>query len=326
MSWQNSTTVFLCIWLFSNVAFSRGSIAPELPLLNTAKTSVEYPLLRRIQELTLDLQMLEITIKNRRDEKTEEKISTSLSEIENEAHTLSEKFRGTRLEQIDGLFSLFTLGRHYGKALGVAPIEWDELFNALKEGQITSGLVVVHTPNGTLNLLTLNPLYMGKQNIWRVQLPTFDRKSFWVQARAKSAALGVRAPILSNAALEGRFEIINALYGHHETMAKEYFTRSYSKLYGAFEEHRYAVLQRISLTRKALTQLAQTNGAMGSAENYAMLYNRVLEDLFSYGVDIRDFAIKGFLFSDSPERSQELLQKLKFHPGESPAAYNSPSS
>lgn len=332
---QNSITLFLSIWLFSSVAFSNGSIAPELTILAQAKSAAEYPILRRLQELTLELQLLEITIKNRRDAATEEKISKSLKEIEEEGLALTKRFKNTRTEQLDGIYSLLILGQRFGSLVGVSSIQWEELFGALKDGYLTAGPISVHTRTGALNLITISPLTMGKQVIWKVELPAFDRKSFWVQARVRAAAAYGKetATTLSNANLERRIEQINAPFAGAEQLAKNYFTHSYSKLYSAFEDHRYAVLQRVSLARKALTELSRTNGAMGTPEEYSALYNQVLDNLFSYGVDItlagseqRDFAIKGFLFSDSPERSQRLLEKLKFHPNAASAAYNSPSS
>lgn len=327
---QDSITLFLCIWLFSSVAFSNGSVAPELPLLAQSKSTTEYPVLKRLQDLTLELQLLEITVKNRRDEATEEKIAKSLSEIEAEGANVTALFKTTRSEQLDGIYSLFLLGQRYGQALGVPAIEWEELFGALKDGHLTAGPIAVHSRQGTLNLFTISPLTIGKQNIWKVELPAFDRKSFWVQARVRTSG---KNTTLSNAALERRVTLINGQYAETERLAKEYFTKSYAKLYSAFEVHRYAVLQRVMMARKALAELSATKGAMGTPEEYTSLYNQLLDNLFSYGVDIslsgaaqRDFAIKGFLFSDTPERSQELLDKLKFRPGVTPAAYNSPSS
>lgn len=332
---QDSITLFLCIWLFSSVAFSNGSVAPELPILAQAKSAAEFPILRRLQELTLELQLLEITIKNRRDAATEEKISTSLKEIEEEGAAITARFKNTRAVQLDGIYALFVLGQRYGRMVGVSAIEWEELFSALKEGHLTAGPISVHTRGGSLNLLTISPLTIGRQVIWKVALPAFDRKSYWVQARARAAAVTGKgsAVDLSNVMLERRIELINSPYASAEQLAKNYFKTSYTKLYSAFEDHRYAVLQRVSLARKALSELSRTSGAMGTPEEYSTLYNQVLDNLFSYGVDIslagsvqRDFAIKGFLFADSPERSQELLDKLKFRPSAAPAAYNSPSS
>ncbi|MBI3558398.1 MAG: hypothetical protein HY074_19185 [Deltaproteobacteria bacterium] len=326
------SATFMSIWLVSSVAFSNGSVAPELPILAGVKNSPEYPVLRRIQDLTLELQLLEITVKNRRDAQIEEKISGAIKAIENQGTQIGDKFKAIRKEQLEGIFSLFTLARTYGNMMGVAAIEWDELLGAIRDGQITAGMLTIHGRSGTLNILSLTPLYIGRQLVWSASLPTFDRKSFWVQARARARYLGYRGvgPI-SNAALVARTERLNASYGDAEKLTKEFFTTGYSKLYLAFETQRYAILQRVQLARRALVELEKNNTAMGTPEEFSTLYNQVLENLFSYGVDIsvsgasqRDFAVKGFLFAESPERSQELLKKLKYSP--SSTSYNSPSS
>lgn len=331
----DSVTIFLSIWLFANVALSNGSAAPELPLTEQARTSPEYSVLRQLQDLMLELQLFDITIRNRRDAQFEEQLVDAVEGIKAEGARVAATVRAAREQQLEGLFGLFFLGRQHGTALGVAPIEWDELFNAIKEGQIKSGPVSVHTPKGTLTLFSLSSMAIGRAHVWRITMPTFDRKSFWVQARVKGTPGRRSIPELTNAALDRRFDTFNAPYSGAEKLARNYFSASYSRLYSAFEDQRYAFLQRVALARRALGQLARTNGAMGTPEQYATLYNQVLENLFSYGIDVslpgeesptRDLAIKGFLFSDSPERSRALVEKLKFHPGEAPSAYNSPSS
>lgn len=325
-------SVFLSIWLVSSVAFSNGSVAPELPLLANAKSSVEYPVLRRIQDLTLDLQLLELTIKNRRDSNTEVKIISALREIEEQGVKITERFKAVRSTQLESLYQLMNLARRHGELLGVADAEWDELFDAVRDGSITAGTLTVHGRAGSMNLVSLTPLYIGKQLIWNVTLPSFDRKSFWVQARSRLRYLGAHSnPAIANQALEARVAEMNTSFFDAEKTTKEYFTTSYTKLYLAFETQRYAILQRIELARKALQELQKHSTAMGTPEEFSGLYNQILDNLFSYGVDIslsgsqqRDFAVKGFLFAESPERSQELLKKLKFTP--SVASYNSPSS
>lgn len=327
-----SGLTFLSVWLVSSVAMSNGSSAPELPILNQARSSSEYPVLKRIQELTLDLQLLEITIKNRRDAQTEEKLSVALKEIEAQGAALSAKFKSIRASQLDGLYALLATGRRFGRAMGIAEPEWDELFTAVKENAITAGTLSVHGRSGALNLVNITPLYTGKQLVWNISLPAFDRKSFWVQARSRAHKLGgLNSALISNKALEARALELNSSFADAEKSSKEYFTSSYAKLYGAFQTQRYAILQRIEMARKALIELEKHNGSMGTPEEYSTLYNQVLDNLFSYGIDVsltgaqqRDFAIKGFLFAESPERSQQLLKKLKHIP--SGASYNPPST
>ncbi|MBI3542120.1 MAG: hypothetical protein HY075_02435 [Deltaproteobacteria bacterium] len=322
----------MSVWLVSSVALSNGSNAPELPILVNAKASVEYPILKKLQDLTLELQLLEITVKNRRDQAIEEKISTAIRQIEEQGAQISERFKNTRKDQLAGLWALFELGRRFDKITGVQPAEWEELLGALRDGQIIAGMITVHGRGGTLNLVSLTPLYIGKQFVWNVQLPQADRKSFWVQTRARAHFLGYRTGgTLADASLAARALAINAPYADAEKTTKEFFNTSYGRLYSAFETQRYAILQRVQMARKALTELEKNNTAMGTPEQYSHLYNQVLENLFSYGVDVslsgaaqRDFAVKGFLFAESPERSQELLKRLKYTP--SVATYNPPST
>jgi hypothetical protein len=335
MRYADSVTLFFCIWLFSNVALSNGSIAPELPLLVDAKDSAEYPLIKRLQELTLDLQLLEITVKNRRDSKIEDRINTSINQIESDGSQMIEQFRASRQTQLDGLYSLLILARRFGHLVGVRSVEWDELYSSIQAGQFGTGKIVVHSARGTLNVFALKPLSVHKNLVWQFELPLFDQKSFWVQLRAKLRSTKSTASAFSNAALQARVDALNLPYQRAESQAKQFYSASYTKLYSAFEEHRYAVLQRISLARKALVKLSRTAGAMGTPEEYALLYNRMLDNLFSYGVRLSlsgtddssgDFTIKGFLFSNTPEHSQELLEKLKFKQSEDTTAYTSASS
>lgn len=323
--------IFMSLWLASSVAFSNGSNAPELPLLAQARNFAEYPVLRRLQDLTLDLQLLEITVKNRRDAQIEEKISGAIKDIENRGAAISDKFKSIRKDQLEGLFTLFNLARAYGNMLGVTSIEWDELLTAVREGAITNGALTIHSRVGRLNILSLTPVYIGRQMVWKISLPAFDRKSYWVQARARANQLGIKKfGCVSNDALNERADRLNFSYAEAEQLTKEYFTDGYSKLYSAFESQRYAILQRVQMARKALVELEHTNTAMGAPEEFSTLYNQLLENLFSYGVDIslsgsqRDFAVKGFLFAESPERSQQLLKKLRYTPSSAP--FNSPSS
>src|SRR5689334_11979220 len=103
---RGSVTV-MSFWLLSSVAMSNGSVAPELPILAHSKTSAEYPVLRRLQDLTLDLQLLEVTIKTRRDEATESKISRALKEVESDGQALTERFKAIRQAQLDELYVTF---------------------------------------------------------------------------------------------------------------------------------------------------------------------------------------------------------------------------
>jgi hypothetical protein len=326
--------IFLSIWLISSVAFSNGSIAPEITILSQAKSTAEYPVLRRIQDLTLELQLLEITIKNRRDSQVEEKISAALKEVEADGQDLAVRFHLMREKQLEKIYALLTTARRYGELTGVHSKEWDDVFKALANGELKTGTILVHGKYGTLDVLTLSPLFIGRQFIWQVNLPKYDRGSFWYQARARAQHFGVYGkdayPKIGKALLEEQVAALNEPYRQAQTFAKNYFATSYSKLYGAFESHRYAILQRITLARKALVELSRMNSAMGTPEQYSTLYNRTLESLFSYGIDLslsglqRDFEIKGFLFAETPERSAELLTKLKYSPTN--ATYNSPSS
>lgn len=322
--------VFVGTWLASSVAFSKGSIAPELPIIMQAKSSAEYPLLRRLQDLTLELQLVELTIKNRRDPQIESKISQALKEIEKSGNDLAKKFKVIHADQLAGLEEVIDLAKNYGPLLGISKIQWEELKAALKDGTISAGNLTVLKKAGPLNLIELSPLSIDRQVVWSVSLPTIDRNNFWVQARSKARAAGQSANRITETALKTKLEKINLPYISAEKLAKEYFTGGYEKLYSAFEEHRYAILQRITLARKALMELSKNNGAMGTPEEYAALYNQVLDNLFSYGVDMslsgiqRDFAVRGFLFARSPDDAQDLLQKLKYSP--SAGSYNSPSS
>lgn len=332
MSIARGSVVFVSVYLLSSVAMSNGSVAPELPILAQARSTAEYPVLRQIQDLTLELQMLELTIKNRRDSDTEEKISAAIKSIEDEGAAISGQFKRIHTEQLDAIYRLFFLGRHYGGMMGVAPSEWDELFASLKENTLTAGTLAIHARAGTLNLLSLTPLYIGKQLVWNISLPSFDSKSYWVQLRARARLLGVRTGgAFADDALEKRFAKMNEPFGQAEKLTKEYFNTSYAKLYSAFETQRYAILQRVQMARNALQRLERQHTAMGTPEEFSGLYNQVLDNLFSYGVDIslsgaqRDFAVKGFLFAESPEASEDLLRKLKFTPASS-SSYNSPSS
>lgn len=326
--------IFMSLWLASSVAFSNGVVAPELSILKQAKNTAEYPVLRRIQELTLELQLLEITIKNRRDTQTEEKISSAIKQIENDGAAIADRFKQIRKTQLEGLFGLFMTGKRYGDALGVLPAEWDEILDALREGDLVAGMITVHAKSGVpLNLVSLAPLYIGKQYVWNISLPEFDRKCFWVQARTRGYAIGFRrlGSTIGAKALEKRAETLNASFNDAEQATKKYFTESYVKVSAAFEPHRYAILQRVQMARKALEELEKTNTAMGAPEELSTLYNHVLDNLFSYGVDIslsgmhRDFEVKGILFAESPERSQELLKKLKYSPSHQ-SSYNPPST
>jgi hypothetical protein len=323
---------FLSIWLASNVAFSNGVVAPELPLLAEARKAAEFPVLRRLQELTLDLQLLEITVKNRRDQDTEGQIATALREIENEGARRGELFAALRAEQLTTLYSFFALGRRYGAALGVADAEWNELFEAVRSGAVSSGTLAVHGRIGTLNLITLLPLHLGRQLVWKLALPPLDSRNFWLAARRKVQKEGIaRLAPINRAALSLRLDELNAPFAAAEASAREFYLASHRRLYASFERHRYAIMQRVELARKALAELGRSNSAMGTPEEYSALYNKLLENLFSYGIDMslaggeqRDMAIKGFLFADTPEAAEALLRKLRYT--ESPATYNSPSS
>jgi hypothetical protein len=322
---------FMSLWLASSVAFSNGSTAPELELVSRAKSSAEYPVLKRIQDLTLELQLLEITLKNRRDGQLEEGIASAVSDIESKGQKLGDSFRVIRAEQLDALFLLLVQARRFSKFAGVAEAEWNELYDSLRSGTVTAGTLVVHGKKGTLGVLSLSPLHAGKQMVWQVSIPSLDRRNFWVQARtqaAKAHAHGRSA--ISDAALAKAVARINAPAADAEARAKAYFNGSYSSLYRAFERHRYAILQRVQLARNALAELGKSNAAMGAPEEYAQLYNQLIDNLASYGVDVslagneRDFAVKGFLFADTPEAASALVKKLKFSP--SAGSYNSPSS
>lgn len=311
--------IVLSVWLISSVGMSNGLIAPELPIL--AKSASEYPLLRRLQDLTLDLQLLELTIKNRRDSHLEGKISDALKEIETEGLRVGSRFKEIRSSQLENLFMLFSLAKRHGHLLGVAPHEWDELLTLVSSGSLQSGTLTVRSPQkGILNVVKISPLTIGRQIVWNFSLPTTDRHSFWVQVRAH----------VQKATLDRKIALLNEPFNEAEELAKKFFADSYAKFYSSFEEHRYAILQRISMARKALTELSKRSGAMGAPEEYASLYNLVLKNLFSYGIDIslsngqRDFTIKGFLFAESPERAQELLKKLEFE--STSTSYSSPSS
>lgn len=320
-----SSVIFMSIWFASSVAFSNGSLAPELPLLANAKSSAEYPILRKLQDHTLELQLLEITIKNRRDAGIESKISTALSQIEQNGSQLGQRFKELRTSQIDHLFALFTIARKYGNALGVNESEWDELIAGLKDGRFKEGTLIVHGKRGSLNLVTLVPLYIGKQLVWSMSLPALDGQNYWVSARQQALA-NKNLKTLA----EAKVAESNKSYETATALSKMYFSESYSKLYGAFETQRYAILQRVMLARKALQELEKNPTSMGTPEEYASLYNQVLDHLFSYGIDVslsssqRDFAVKGFLFAGTPEEAQNMVQKLKYKP--SSASYNSPSS
>lgn len=263
------SVTFMSVWLISSVALSSGSTAPELPILAQSKTSAEYPVLRRVQDLTLDLQLLEITIKNRRDAATEAKISGAIQEIADQGAAIGEKFKNIRTSQLDGLYSIMSTARRYGRMMGVMETEWEELFGALKDGTVSAGMLTVHGRAGTMSLLSLAPLYIGKQLVWNVSLPLFDRKSFWVQARVRARSLGVKNNgSIGNAALDARLAELNTPFAEAERATKDYFTTSYAKLYSTFQTQRYAILQRVQMAKKALQELEKNNGAMGTPEEF----------------------------------------------------------
>ncbi|MEW6055786.1 MAG: hypothetical protein AB1540_04155 [Bdellovibrionota bacterium] len=318
------------ILLASAVAIGNGAVAPELPILAQAKSSSEYPLLKRIQDLTLDLQLLEITIKNKRSPETETKIAAALQKNENEGQKLGEKFKALREEQLEQIFSLFMLARRYQEYAQVEDHVWKELFSALRDGQLTAGTLTVPSKSGVLNVLSLVPLEMGKQVLWSISLPQWDKRSYWSQVKRKLPKSNAHSQPIHPIALGERIQKANQAYAVAEQAARAYFVSCYAELYNAFKDHRYAILQRVTLARKALVELSQSNTTMSVPEQYATLYNRVLENLFSYGVNIslgtaqRDYSLKGFLFAETPEAAQTLLNKLKFTPSD--VSYNSPSS
>lgn len=321
MYYGKVSLTFSSIWLVSSVALSNGVVAPELPILAQAKKSAEYPLLKQVQDMTLELQLLEITVKNRRDAQTEQKTSAAIHDIEQEGMGIGQKFKALRKDQIDALWSLIALAKRYGEIVGIAPTSWDELLTSLREGSIAAGMLTIQSKRGPLNLVNIAPLYIGHQAVWNISLPGIDRKSYWVQARALARRKGYRnLSALGMSALTARVEATNKPFIAAKKLTSDYFGRSYGRLYSAFEPQRYAILQRVQLARKALVELQKTNTAMGTPEELSSLYNQVLDNLFSYGIDIslqgseRAFAVKGFLFSESPERAEELLRKLKFTP------------
>jgi len=317
----NFGSTVLYVWLASNLAFSNGSVAPELAILGQAKSFKEFPILKRIQDLTLDLQLLEITIKNRRDQQVEERISAALNDIEREGAELTQNFRIVREEQLQSLSNLLSMIRPEAFGMGVTASQWEEILLKLREGPNTPNTIAVHSKKGPLNILKLTPLYLGHQVVWNVTLPVSDSRSFWMKAKIRT---GAKSPILR------LVDQINKDFLTTETLARNYHTQSYERLYSAFESHRFAILQRVSLARRALNELAQSTSAMSTPEEYAQLYNQTIESLYTYGVDVslsglqRDFSIKGFLFGDTPEHAAQFMQRLKLAPGT--GNFNSPSS
>lgn len=318
-----STTVFLIIWFLSNVGFTNGIDRTELGIIHNSNTNPEAPLIKELQALTYDLQLLELVVKNRRDPNTEAGISSAISEIHSEASEIGKKFRNLHTQQVTTVLDLCNLGKRFGFLVGVDPGQWSNLEKAVTEGAFIGGLATVASQNTLLNVVNLVPIRIGKETVWQFVLPKDDRFSFWNRTLKVSKKL-------KREMIEEIINKANVSYSESKQIAESFYKASHKKLYNSFQLQNFGILTRMNNAHKTLKSLSKMNSAMNIPEQYAQLYNQLLDHLYSYGVDIsfngqdRDFTIKGFLFGDSPEKATDLYRKLKV--SVSDETFNSPSS
>ncbi len=318
-----SSTAFLMVWFLSNVALSNGIDQSELSLFHSDQSNPEAPLIKELQAMTYDLQMIELIIKNRRNSKTEDGIANAISQIQEESTLIGKKFRELRTQQITAVLDLYNLGKRFGFLVGVDQGQWSNLDSALKDGSMIGGLATVASNDKLLNVVNLIPLRIGKETVWQIVLPKNDRYSFWHKT------LKVSKKLKQNM-IDEVIQKANTPYLESKKIAENFYKNAHKKLFQSFQSQNFGLLTRMNHAYKAIRALGQMNSAMNIPEQYAQLYNQILDHLYSYGVDIsfngqdRDFTIKGFLFGETPDSATELYKKLKI--SNSGETFNSPSS
>ena len=331
-SFTKSIALFIAFWMASQMAFSSGSLAPEMEVLKDERGHAEYSVLRQIHDIIIDLQMMELAIKNRRNPKIEAKLLEATNYVKSQGRILEGQIRASRTRQLDMLTPFIKLASRYGLIIKVSETDIGEAVSKVTLGVFKSGtLCVKSSVNGLeYQFLHLAPMRIGSQYAWHMSLPPAGPLSFWTKVRLKRTAQKLAIGYVNQDSLKRKLAPINAIYDSCLKDAHHYYEESYAKLYGAFEDQRFGLFQRISAVRKSLIGLSKTNTAMGTPEETGNQFNEVLEHLYSYGIDVslsdeqRDFSIQGFLFAPDPTEARKLLDKLRFSPNTS--AYNSPNS
>ena len=250
-------------------------------------------MLKRLQDLTLEPQLL-----NHHQEPPRRRDRRELSairSIEADGLALGEFYRA--LAAARRLYAL-VVGKRFGEQIGVMPAEWTSYWAPSR--RLDHRRPDHNGSAGALNLMTLTPLFIGKQYVWTVSLPTFGPRSFWVQA-GRALLLGWGTPSTSPTPPRVAREL-SALRRRQPPRALQRATRS------STAPSKPSATPSCKECRCALDERAHELGHE-QHRGILALYNQVLDSLFSYGVDIclgaqRDFEIKASCRRVS-ERSQE---------------------
>lgn len=90
---------FTAAWLFSHVAVSSGGVAPEMTLVEAQRRTAEYPVMRALTDVLLELQLMELAVKNRRDAQLEARLARTMEQVQENGRSLTRRLRGFRSEQ-----------------------------------------------------------------------------------------------------------------------------------------------------------------------------------------------------------------------------------
>lgn len=321
MAWHRPFSVFVLmisvLLFFSALGLSNGILENTGPKRHPHNYS-DLSIVRELHQDLLELQILELTLKNRKSPQIEGKIAVALNEIHAQGRFLETEFSTLRKRQIETLEPLLKVARRASPLLGISAEAFDSSWNSLLRNPPFSGPLKITSGKREFTLFQVESLRVGTQPVWRISLPANGNTSFWTYLRSLRNIQGLPLAGFSSSELNER--IISAQKPYEWAMQEihRFEQESRQRLFEAFNDQRFDLFQRMASARRNLVILSKSSIASGVPEESATLYNQVLEHLFSFGLDIslnseqRDLTIQGILFSPRSEDSQRLFDKMKF--------------
>ncbi len=283
--------------------------ATDLPKLK------EIDSLKKLQDLTFELQILDLQLKNRQDEEVENKIKNSMDWIQSRSQEIVKQFAVFRSYQNTLIREFTQFAKKSGSSLNIQSSEYDHIDTLLESGAIDAGMLTLKSnwlnPD-TGNLIPieyefarLSSIRMGHTVVLNIKLPEAIHKNFWHKIRQTTEA-------------SKRIEEINYAFLKAKELAIAFYKESHLKLYHTFEDKRFDLLSKLNQAHRLLIEINKSNNVAKLPHQYAQLYNHILDQILSFGVNVsysgkeRDFNIQGFLLAETPEEALNIVENLKF--------------